>query len=54
MIQNKICDNCNHLSVCNKLTTIEKFNSDSKSFIGVDIEIIRCDDFVKNSDIPTD
>lgn len=45
MIENKMCDNCDHLYVCNKLKTIGKFDNEIKGFIGVDIKMLSCDNY---------
>ena len=46
MIQNYICEKCNHRFVCKKIDTLEKFNSDSKKYIQVDITIDNCLDYI--------
>ena len=43
MITNFICQNCKHRPVCCNQTTMEKFDSDSKKYIGIDITIDSCD-----------
>ena len=43
MITNFICSSCRHKSVCAHQTTIEKFDSESKKYIGVDITIDSCE-----------
>ena len=45
MIKNNICMNCDHKLVCSKQTVLEKFDSESKKFIGVDITIDKCNDY---------
>jgi len=45
MIESKLCDNCDHLYVCNKLKVINKFDNEIKGFIGVDIKMLDCVDF---------
>lgn len=42
MISNFICENCRHKSVCKNQNTLEKFDSNSKKYIGVDITIDSC------------
>lgn len=45
MIVNNQCEKCNHYYVCKKLSVLEKFDSDSKKYIGVDITMNDCKDF---------
>lgn len=45
MIQNDICQKCIHYFVCKNLNVLEKFDSESKKYIGVDISILSCRDF---------
>lgn len=49
MINNNICEKCDHQFVCSKLSTLEKFDDESKKYFGVDITIDNCNDF-KDSD----
>ena len=42
MIQNDICQKCIHYFVCKNLNVLEKFDSESKKYIGVDISILSC------------
>lgn len=51
MIRNDICQTCSHYYVCKNLSTLEKFDSESKKYIGVDIEMIACRDY--NYEFPT-
>lgn len=43
MIENHICKNCKHNSVCKNNSVLVNFDSDSKKYIGVDISIKNCD-----------
>lgn len=45
MVENYICDKCEHLSVCSKINALQKFNDESKKFIGIDITMESCRDF---------
>lgn len=45
MINNKMCDKCDHVLVCEKIKTIEKFEDENKKFIRVDIQMLSCRDF---------
>lgn len=40
-----MCDKCDHLLVCKKVDVLEKFDSESKKYINVDIEMLSCKDF---------
>lgn len=40
-----MCDKCDHVMVCKKADILEKFDSDSKKYIDVDIEMLSCKDF---------
>jgi len=44
-ISNNVCEQCDHQLVCNKQTTLAKFNDEAKSFINMDIKIEKCNDF---------
>jgi hypothetical protein len=44
MINNNICENCQHKLVCSKQTVLAKFKDDNKGFLGMDISIERCVD----------
>lgn len=45
MIDNYMCDKCEHLSVCKKADILDKFNEDSKKYIGIDITMESCINF---------
>lgn len=45
MINNYICSNCIHALVCKKVDILEKFDTDSKKYINVDITMESCKDF---------
>lgn len=45
MITNYKCDNCSHQTICKNKSTLDKFNPDSKKFIGIDIIMENCIDF---------
>lgn len=45
MINNYMCEQCDHSLVCKKVDVLEKFNSESKKYIDVDIEMLSCKDF---------
>ena len=50
MINNEFCVNCEHALVCVKLKTLEKFDNESKGYIGVDITMNNCEDFLSVED----
>jgi hypothetical protein len=50
MIQNYICEKCDHKFVCKKIDTLDKFDSDSKKYIQVDITINNCLDYVDSDE----
>lgn len=45
MIENKICENCEHSGVCKYEDKLDIFDEDSKKYIGIDIKIINCKEF---------
>lgn len=45
MIDNFMCENCAHSLVCKKRNTLEKFDSESKKYIKIDITMESCTDF---------
>jgi hypothetical protein len=45
MINNYKCKDCDHYFVCKKISTLDKFDDESKKYIGVDITIDQCKDF---------
>lgn len=45
MITNDICQTCGHYFVCKKLNVLEKFDTENKKYIGVDINILSCRDY---------
>lgn len=46
MIRNNMCNDCWHQYVCDKIKTLAKFKDDEKGYIGVDITIDKCIDFI--------
>lgn len=46
MILNDMCQNCWHQFVCDKRKTLLKFENSEKGFIGVDIEMKSCRDYI--------
>lgn len=54
MIRNYMCENCDHRFVCKKLATLEKFDTDSKKYINVDITIDKCLDYVNTDEVGED
>ncbi len=46
MIMNDMCQDCWHQFVCDKRKTILKFDNSEKGYIGVDIEMKSCRDYV--------
>ena len=45
MIKNYMCDRCDHTLVCKKKDILERFDSESKKYIDVNIEMLTCADF---------
>ena len=44
-ISNNVCEKCNHFGVCPKQTVLSKFKDENKTFISMDIEIKKCNDY---------
>ena len=47
MVNNCLCDNCKHISVCKKYDVIQKFDDENKKFIGINITMDSCADYEK-------
>ena len=45
MIKNYMCRGCNHMFVCKIADQIAKFSSESKKPLGVDIQILQCQEY---------
>jgi len=45
MINNNICENCNHLLVCKIADKLAVFHENAKKDLGVTITINECDEF---------
>jgi len=45
MINNYICEKCNHTLVCKKVDILFKFSDSNNKNIGVDVEMLSCSDF---------
>lgn len=54
MIKNNKCEECNHYFVCKKLAVLEKFDTESKKYIGVDITMDYCKDFESDAAEPSE
>ena len=50
MVENYMCKNCDHVMVCKKSNVIDKFDTDSKKYIDIDIQMLSCKDFSPVSD----
>lgn len=44
-IQNNICEKCKKVVVCERIKVISKFHEDAKRPMGVDIQILSCDEY---------
>lgn len=44
-IKNYICKSCDHYTVCKLSDTIEKFSSEQKKPMGVDIQLLNCNQY---------
>jgi len=45
MINNYICENCTHFSVCKVVDKLKPFDEDAKKPLGVSIEIQECENY---------
>lgn len=45
MINNFICDNCDHYLVCEKLSKLMKFHESAKKDLGITLTMEDCMDF---------
>ena len=45
MINNFICDNCDHYLVCEKLSKLMKFHESAKKDLGITLTMDDCMDF---------
>lgn len=45
MINNFICDNCDHYLVCEKLSKLMKFHESAKKDLGITLTMDNCMDF---------
>ena len=50
MINNFICDNCNHYMVCEKLKTLMKFHESAKKDLMITLTMEDCMDYDADSD----
>lgn len=50
MINNFICDNCDHYLVCGKLPGLMKFHESAKKDLGITLTMEDCMDFSGESD----
>jgi len=50
MINNFICDNCNHYMVCEKLKTLMKFHESAKKDLLITLTMESCMDYEAVSD----
>lgn len=52
MIKDFICKDCTKYYVCNRVKVISKFDIEAKKPMGVDIQLLTCDEYevVKNTD----
>lgn len=50
MINNFMCDNCNHQLVCEKIKHLTKFHESAKKDLMIEITMVSCADFVKETD----
>lgn len=45
MINNFLCEDCQHYFVCEKLKAIRKFDTEDKNWNGIDITMDACRDY---------
>lgn len=50
MINNFMCDNCNHYMVCEKLKPLMKFHESAKKDLGITLTMDGCIDFESDAD----
>lgn len=50
MINNFICDNCDHYLVCEKLSKLMKFHESAKKDLGITLTMDDCMDFSNTDD----
>jgi len=50
MINNYLCEKCDHREVCKIMDIISKFHEDAKKPLGVNITMDRCDNYELESD----
>lgn len=50
MINNFICDNCDHYLVCDKLSKLMKFHETAKKDLGITLTMEDCMDFSGESE----
>ena len=50
MINNFICDNCEHYLVCDKLKHLMKFHESAKKNLGITITMDECADYASDGD----
>lgn len=48
MINNYLCESCEHSSFCKYKDFVEKFSEDAKKPMGIDIEILQCSSYEEN------
>ena len=53
MINNFICDDCNHYMVCGKLPTLMKFHESAKKYLFITLTMDECIDY-DNPDVADD
>jgi hypothetical protein len=47
MIENNICETCEHEGICKYEDFVQKFSSDNKHPMGIDIQILNCSSYEK-------
>jgi len=50
MIENFICENCSHFSICNIVPKLKPFIDNHKGYVGMEIEIKSCVNFNSEHD----
>ena len=48
MIQKYLCDQCEHSDVCKNIELLKKFDSESSKYIGIDIAMNECKNFLEH------
>lgn len=50
MINNFICEECNHFSVCENVSKLMKFHESARKDLGITITVDECDNYAQEDD----